>query len=183
MKHLLLIGLLSGSLCIAANHRNSDPRLVGFNGQVQGKVVEGQKKNAFMFKVSQIVRIWKNNEARDPKLLVGMTVPVAPSWRKGENGRWQPVEHHLRFIKSVRIGESLTLELKHAEHEFFAILELSAEQRARGGAGEEPAERKEHREREEPAHADDEQSKDAEIRALRHELERLRAENHELRKR
>lgn len=183
MKHLLLLGLLSGSLCMAADHRNIDQRLVGFSGQVQGKVVEGQKKNALMFKVSRVVRTWKNNEARDPKLLVGMTVPVAPSWRKGENGRWQPAEQHLRFIKSVRIGESLTLELKHAEHEFFAILELSAEQRTRAGAGEQHREPKERGESEHVDREGGEQSKDAEIRSLRRELEHLRAENHELRKR
>ena len=170
-KAILVMGLIGCCAAAEPRHRNIHEGLVGFSGQVQGKVVEGRKKNAFMFSVTRVLRTWKNNEAGAPKRLEGMTVPVAPNWRKGEDGRWRPVELHMRFIRSVRTGESLTLELKHAEHEFFAILELSAEQRKRAGGGEERHEQER------------EQDKDSEIRALRKELERLRAENRELRKR
>ena len=170
MKRAFLLTCLFAGAIACADHRNIDQGLVGFSGQVQG-VVEGKHERGIVFRVSKVVRTWKNNEARMPKLLEGKSVPVGPSWHKVE-GRWRPSEPHVRFLRSLRAGERLTLELKHAEHEHFAILELDAEQRKRAGVG---------REREEQVEGD--RGKDAQIRRLQEEIERLKAENRELRNR
>lgn len=142
--------------------------LVGFSGQVRGVVVKKREKNDIEFKVARIIRTWENNKAEEPERLKGRTVPVGPRWVKNESGKWHPVERHVNFLKSLEPGEELTLELSHAEREYFAILELSGEQRERAAkSGEEKRERKDER--------------DAEIAELRREIERLKAENRELR--
>lgn len=169
MRIAMFAGLmLLGGVLLAAEREVPGPDgLVGFSGQVQGTVLEGGKPNTFMFKVSKVIRVWKNNEASNPKRLEGMTVPVGPRWEK-QDGRWRPVERHVRFIKTLKAGENLTLELKHAEREVFAILELSEEQRKRAGDGQVEREGR---------------GQDAEIRELRQRIEQLEAENRELRKR
>jgi hypothetical protein len=154
--------------------------LVGFSGEVRGVVVEKQEKNTVSFTVGRVLRVWKNNEATNPKALEGRTVPLGPRWQKGDNGRWQAVERHIRFLRSLKVGEELTLEISHAEREHFALLELSQEQRDRAeGSGE--ARREEPRGEREKRDGGD--AREAELRELRHEIERLKAENRELRER
>ena len=137
---------------------------------MRGVVVKKRDENVIEFKVGRILQIWENNGAERPEALKGRTVPVGPSWmRQGEGGKWHPVESHIRFLRTLEPGEELTLELRHAEREHFAILELSEEQRGRAARG--------IKDRHEGA-----DGRDAEIAELRREIERLKAENRELRK-
>lgn len=168
-----VIVLACSSTQTMAEDKPSGPEgLVGFSGQVRGVVVKKRDKNTIDFKVGRILKTWKNNKAKQPEALKGRTVPVGPAWvREGEGGKWHPVEKHVRFLRTLKPGEELTLELRHAEREHFAILELSGEQRERAARGD-----KEHPEGKEK------DGRKAEIEELRRELERLKAENRELRK-
>lgn len=143
--------------------------LVGFSGQVRGIVVKKSEKYDIQFKVGRVIRTWEGNKAEKPERLVGRTVPVGPRWVKNERGKWNPMERQMNFLKSLKPGEELTLEITHAEREHFAILELDGEQRERAAQGG----------REEGGEKDE---RDAEIAELRREIERLKAENRELRK-
>ena len=175
-KHRIIAGfaasiiLASAASVTAADQPPGPEGLVGFSGQVRGVVVKKRDKNVVEFKVGRIIRTWKNNKAERPEALKGRTVPVGPAWvQKQAGGKWHPVENHIRFLRTLEAGEELTLEIRHAEREHFAILELSKEQRERAERG--GKERKEV-----------EDDRDAEIAELRREIERLKAENRELRK-
>jgi len=155
---------------IAADQPPGPEGLVGFSGQVRGVVVKKRDKNVIEFKVGRILQTWKNNKAERPEALKGLTVPVGPAWvQQGDGGKWHAVESHIHFLRTLKPGEELTLELRHAEREHFAILELSKEQRERAARG--------GKDRREGAG-----DRDAEIAELRREIERLKAENRELRK-
>ena len=181
-RHIFPIGLAASMILAsgvgrisAADQPPGPEGLVGFSGQVRGVVVKKRDKNVIEFKVGRILQTWENNKADRPEALKGRTVPVGPAWvQKGEGGKWNPVENHIHFLRSLKPGEELTLELRHAEREHFAILELSKEQReraARSGKG-----------RREQAGDREQLDREAEITELRREIERLKAENQELRK-
>jgi hypothetical protein len=185
MKHIcnMTIGLVasmilaSGAGKISAADQPPGPEgLAGFSGQVRGVVVEKGEKGVITFKVGRVLKTWKNNKAERPEALKGRTVPVGPRWvQEGEGGKWQPVERHVRFLRTLEPGAELTLEICHAEREHFAILELSEEQRQRADrSGQDRRERA--GDREQP-------QLEAEIVELRREIERLKAENRELRER
>lgn len=160
---------------LAADQPPGPEGLVGFSGQVRGVVVKKRDNNVIEFKVGRVIRTWENNQAERPEALKERTIPVGPQWvQEGEGGKWHPVENHIRFLKTLEAGEELTLEIRHAEREHFALLELTQEQRERAARGGEA-----HREKEsDRAH----RNQEAEIAELRREIERLRAENEELRK-
>ncbi len=55
--------------------------MMGFRGTFSGKVVsKDENKKTFVVKVTEIKRIWKENQAKDPKSAVGksLRVEVAP---------------------------------------------------------------------------------------------------------
>ena len=143
--------------------------LKGFSGQVRGVVTAKGDANIFQFKVGRLLRTWKNNKAENPQLIVGRTVPVGPRWTKGENGKWRPSEIHVAFIRKLAVGQELTLEIRHAERDHFAILELSKEQRAIAKHSAETG-------------ASPERVRNEQIRQLEKEVQRLKAENAELRR-
>jgi len=154
--------------------------LKGFSGQVRGVVKGKGDGNTFAFKVGRVLRVWKNNEAETPRELVGRQVSVGPRWVKGEDGKWRPMELHVAFIRKLKVGQELTLEIRNEEGNHFNILELTKEQRqwaARAAEGE----------GDRPEREGDKPSREAEtqrvIKELRAEIERLKAENAELRKR
>jgi len=124
--------LIVGALLEAAGAEEASPAgLVGFSGQTRGIVVEKGEESTFSFKVLRVLRVWKNNKAETPQALVGRTVPVGPRWVKGKDSTGHRAELQVALIKTLKAGEEITLELKHAERSHFAILELSAEQRQR----------------------------------------------------
>lgn len=169
------IVLASGVARSSAEDQPPGPAgLTGFSGQVRGVVVDQRDNGVIGFKIARVIQTWENNKAEHPEALVGHTVPVGPAWvREGEGGEWHRVERHVRFLRTLKPGEELTLEIRHAGREHFAILELSEEQRQRADRGGE-----EHREE---AGDGERRDRDAEIAELRREIERLKAENRELR--
>jgi len=110
--------------------------LQGFSGQVRGVVVSKGEKDSLRSKVARLLRTWEGNKASDAKAIVGRTVRVVPSWHKGDDGKWRPYELHVSFIRKLKVGQEMTLEIRNVEGpRNFQILELSEEQRAfaRGG--------------------------------------------------
>ncbi|TET31965.1 MAG: hypothetical protein E3J72_20955 [Planctomycetota bacterium] len=100
----------------------------GFSGILKGKVV-GKIRNGFVLLVTDVVRLWKNNEAENPESAVGKRLPILAQWRESDNGKWHPDEIHLRFIKGLDIGAVIKIEVVNDEGERLHILELSREQR------------------------------------------------------
>ena len=148
----------------------------GFSGRVRGVVTAKGDKNTFTFKVARVLNVWKNNKAKDPEALAGRSVRVGPRWVQGENGKWHPVDIHVAFIRRLKVGEELTLEIFNAEANHFNILELSSEQRksAREGIEKSLSEKS--------PKDEDIRKMQAIVREMRNEMRRLRAENAELRR-
>jgi len=103
--------------------------LYGFSGMVQGAVVSKGDGHTFTFKMKKLLRVWRDNKASNPAAIVGRTVHVGSRWVKNKRGKWHRVEAHVAFIRTLKPGQAMTLEIKHAERHMFAILELSEEQR------------------------------------------------------
>ena len=161
--------------------------LKGFSGQVRGVVTAKGDRNTFDFKVGRLLRTWKNNKAENPELIVGRTVLVAPRWAKGEDGKWRPVELHVAFIRTLVVGQELTLEIRNPELDHFAILELSEEQRVMarrsaetGASPERDREGVRPKEGGDRTRSSPEREQNLRIRNLEKEIERLRRENAEL---
>ena len=148
----------------------------GFSGRVRGMVAKKGEKNTFTFKVGRVLRVWKNNKAEKPGALVGLTVSVGPRWVKGDDGKWRPLERHVTFIKNIKAGQEMTLEIRNVERSEFAILELSQEQRALAG-------NREGGDREKASRGKARTSRTERlIKELRGEISRLKAENTRLRR-
>ena len=180
-RHSIITGLVASMILAsgvgrisAADQPPGPAGLVGFSGQVRGVVVEKRDKGGIAFKVGRVLKTWKDNKAERPESLKGRTVPVGPAWvKEGEGGKWHPVERHIHFLKTLEPGDELTLEIRHAEREHFAILELSKEQRERADRS--------GKDRREQVGDPKQHGREAEIAELRREIERLKAENRELR--
>jgi hypothetical protein len=93
----------------------------GFAGMIQGAVV-AKFDGGFTFRVARVTREWEHNKARASSSLVGKTVQI--DLRRGE-------ANMIRFMKVLKPGEELTLDVGHKSGEALTILELTAEQRAR----------------------------------------------------
>ena len=114
--------------------------LRGFSGRVRGEVTAVQADGrGFVLRVSAVEQVWKNNRAEEPKAAEGRAFRVLAQWAKGEDGQWHPVENHVRFIRTIRAGEEIAIEVIQDEGERFHVLELTAEQRRRAGRGRAPA--------------------------------------------
>jgi len=148
----------------------------GFSGQVRGVVKAKGDGNTFRFHVGRVLKVWKNNKAKNPEALAGRTVRVGPRWVQGENGKWHPLEGHIAFIRQLKVGQELTLEIFNAEASHFNLLELSAEQR-------ESAMKRIEGSLSEEGRKDEGLRKMLAItQEMRKEMRRLRAENAELRR-
>jgi hypothetical protein len=136
--------MIAGCLCVvavvavaaAAEKKEKGPTLPdglkGFSGQLQGVVAGVQEDGlGFQLKVDKVTKVWKNNKAKEPEAAVGKTLLINAQWVKGENGKWRPNENHVKFIKSLKADENLTIEVRNAEGQRLHILELSQEQRER----------------------------------------------------
>lgn len=121
----------------------------GFSGMVRGIVV-GKKEGVFIFKVARIMKVWEGNKAKNPESLIGKTITIGPGWVKGGDGKWHPVERHVRFIRLLKVGDEINIEIANREGDRFNILELNEEQRraADGGEGEKEGRKEPEREKE-----------------------------------
>ncbi|MBI1372315.1 MAG: hypothetical protein GC159_06085 [Phycisphaera sp.] len=110
--------------------------LKGFSGQLKGTVVEAAKDGrGFAIKVTEIGKTWKKNTAKNPQEAIGKTLLINAQFGKNDAGKPAMNESHVRFIKSLKRGEELTVEAVNDEGERLHLLELSKEQRERGGEG------------------------------------------------
>lgn len=95
----------------------------GFRGLVRG-IVRGRKERGIRLEIRGVVKVWPRNEAREPESLVGRTVDVFPRWRKGDDGKWRPIEDDVRFLRGLEEGREIEVEIVNDEGEAFHILEL-----------------------------------------------------------
>lgn len=127
-----LTGSLGVSVCNASSQSDEAkmPRLPDpaccFAGMVRARVV-AQHDEGVIVAVEEIEKTWKGNKAENPEALVGERVLVnGPK----KNNRY--AERIDQFIKSLRAGETVTLDVAHkGEGEALTILELTEDQRAR----------------------------------------------------
>lgn len=93
----------------------------GFAGMIQGKVAQ-KFDGGFTVKVEKIVKEWEHNKAKDSKGLVGKTIMIKAGGREG---------NVVRFVKMLKVGEEVTLDVAHKGGEALVLLELTEDQRER----------------------------------------------------
>jgi hypothetical protein len=93
----------------------------GFAGMVQGKVAQ-KLDGALVLKVTQVVKQWEHNTSKDSQSLVGKAVLVKAGGREGNVAR---------FVKMLKVGEDVTLDVAHKGGEALVLLELTEDQRER----------------------------------------------------
>lgn len=120
-KHLWSKVRVFDSYLAAGTHDPLPAAAKGFAGMLRGKVVAKQD-GQFVLAVGEVTRIWKSNEADNPKSLAGKKIVV--QGRAGEGPT-------ARFVKSVKVGEKLHVDVAHREGNALTILELTEEQRER----------------------------------------------------
>lgn len=96
-----------------------------FAGMVRGEIVE-KRRGAFVLLVDEVAREWKHSKAADSGSLEGKKVLVNGPGEDAANA--QSIG---RFIRLVRVGEKVTLDVAHRRGEALTILELSTDQRER----------------------------------------------------
>ncbi|MBN2474565.1 MAG: Dabb family protein [Pirellulales bacterium] len=95
-----------------------------FAGMVQGKVVSEYDEGDFTLAVTGVPREWRHSKAESAESLIGKTVLVV--------GRQENGESVAKFIRSLKIGEVVTLDVAHrGKGEALTILELTKQQRQR----------------------------------------------------
>ncbi len=102
--------------------------LRGFSGMLHGEVVRIGELG-FVLAVDDVRKIWRGNQASDPQAAVGRELLINVQWTEGDGGRWHPVEQHLRWLRSLRSGDEVSIEVRNDEAQRLHILELSKEQR------------------------------------------------------
>jgi len=116
---------------VSAEEKPSLPDgLKGFSGMLEGTVISKEEKG-FILEVHKILNLWKNNKANNPESAIDKELLINVQWEKGKDGTWHPVEAHLKFINSLKVGEEIKIEVINDEGERLHILELSKEQRER----------------------------------------------------
>jgi len=97
----------------------------GFSGMIRGKVT-GKQDAHITLTVDEVVQVWSTSKAENPKKLLGQIVLVDA---RGNDG--QPVASATRYVASLKVGETVSLDVRHAQGDVFSILDLTAEQRTR----------------------------------------------------
>jgi hypothetical protein len=96
-----------------------------FAGMIQGKVV-AKHEGEVIVAVEKVTKIWRSNKADNPEALTGKKVLVnAP---KAES---RYAENVARFLASLKVGETVELDVAHRKGEALTILELTEDQRER----------------------------------------------------
>jgi hypothetical protein len=93
----------------------------GFAGMVRVTVVQ-KLDVGLVVKVGEVAKLWEANKAQDPKSLIGKTILVQGG--KGEG-------NIARFLKTLKTGEEVALDVADKGGGALTILELTEEQRER----------------------------------------------------
>jgi hypothetical protein len=91
---------------------------------IAGKVT-GTDENKVTVEVTKIDKVWKHSKAKNPESLVGQKVVVVPS----TEGRH--VESVARFLKNLKVGEEVVLDVANKKGNTLTLLELTKEQQER----------------------------------------------------
>ena len=130
LECVLTIAMLLAAASAVAAEKKAPPKLPegahGFSGTVQGKVVSVQGTR-FVLDVEKVLNVWKNNEAEDPESLAGTKIVVVAKKQEGK---------HARFVKTLKVDEVISIELRQEKGNTLNILELNEEQRKRADGAE-----------------------------------------------
>ncbi len=101
----------------------------GFAGMVNGKVT-GKATDQITLSVTRVDRVWKHSKAETPEALVGkeVTIKVSSDLYSKKPGYLDRVR---RFFGLLKIGDSDTFDVKHAEGDVLLFLELTKAQMER----------------------------------------------------
>ena len=126
--------IAAGAVAVHAHDNAQIPAgMKGFCGTLRGKVTEVHADGkAFHMDCTAVVNVWRKNTAPDPRSAVGQNLMINAQWEK-RGGAWHPVENHVRFIKTLKVGEDIDIEVVNDEGERLHILELTQAQRDRAG--------------------------------------------------
>jgi len=127
---VVVVAVLFLAVAYAQEKKRERPKLPegvqGFSGTVEGKVVS-MKEGRFVFQVEKVLKVWKNSKAEKPENLAGIKIMV---------GARSPEGKQAKFIKTLKVDESLSLEVLNEKGQAFVILELTKEQRKRADEAE-----------------------------------------------
>jgi hypothetical protein len=96
-----------------------------FAGMIRGEVASRQR-NGVVVVVKEILKEWEHNKAEDATSLIGKRVLVVPNKAQGDDAR-----NLIRFLRSLKPNEVVSLDVAHREGEALTLLELTDEQRQR----------------------------------------------------
>lgn len=102
--------------------------LHGFSGRLRGEVVQ-VGVHGFVLRVTDVEKVWEGSKASDPQSAVGKRLLINVAWKKGDNGQWHPVETHVRYLRTLDVGNEIAIEVKNDEGDRLHILELNEDQR------------------------------------------------------
>jgi hypothetical protein len=110
----------------------------GFSGKVLGEVIENGHENTILFKIKKPTHAFHDNKANKPMKLIDVTVRVGPGMRVArrfdENSRYRFLderrsdrqdEMHAMFLKNLKPGMKLVLEIKNNDDNYFNIISLT----------------------------------------------------------
>ncbi len=100
---------------------------IGFAGMIRGKIVH-KRGNRIVVRVERIVEKWEQNKAIDASLLVGKLITVVG--RRPERGRLSWIG---KFLATLKVGDTVTLDIAHQGGDLLTVVELTEEQRQRVG--------------------------------------------------
>jgi hypothetical protein len=105
--------------------RLPDPA-ASFAGMIKGKVWAKQNNGEIAVAVEKVTKVWRTNKADNPETLVGKMV-----WVVGRSVDGHPVETIARFIASLKLGETVEIDVAHRDGKALIIMELTGDQRER----------------------------------------------------
>jgi hypothetical protein len=96
-----------------------------FAGMIQGKVV-AKHDGEVVVAVEKVTKLWRSNKADNPEALIGKKVLVNGPKADSRHG-----ESVARFLATLKVGETVEIDVAHRKGEALTILELTEDQRER----------------------------------------------------
>jgi hypothetical protein len=96
-----------------------------FAGMIRGKIVQ-KDDGGIVVAVEKVTKVWRTNKAKNAEALVGKKVLVS-----GRNVEGRHATAIGRFLASLKVGETVEIDVAHRHGEVLTILELTEDQRER----------------------------------------------------